>query len=289
MAMDRTADPCVDFYQFACGGWMKNNPIPPDQSSWTTYGKMQDDNRALLRALLEHFAPGTARPHAQPAEDRRLLRRLHGRARDRPPRRSPLAPQMAAIATIASIADIAAVVADSHRTMLVLGPILFSLRAEQDAKNSTETIAGIDQGGLGLPDRDYYLKDDERSVALRDEVCRARGARVPVARRRAGRRAASAQTVLRIETELAKGQMSRVDRRNPDNTYHRLPRAKLKELMPSWPWDAYFKQMGIAQIADLNIASPGYFSALERQLTSVPLTTGRPTCGGTPRGWRRRT
>ncbi|OFW40215.1 MAG: peptidase M13 [Acidobacteria bacterium RIFCSPLOWO2_12_FULL_67_14b] len=270
-AMDRTADPCGDFYQFACGGWMKNNPIPPDQSSWTTYGKMQDDNRALLRALLEQVAPGTAgrTPNQQKIGD------YYGAcmAEETLERRgaSALAPQMEAIAKIASIADLAAVVADSHRRMVVLGPILFSLRAEQDAKNSTETVAGIDQSGLGLPDRDYYLKDDAAAAALRAQygehvsrVFQLLGDTPAVA-------AAGAQTVLRIETALATGQMSRVDRRNPDNTYHRLPRARLAALMPSWPWDAYFRQMGIAQIADLNVAAPGYFAALERQLTSVPL------------------
>lgn len=272
MAMDRTADPCVDFYQFACGGWMKSNPIPPDQSSWSTYGKMQDENRALLRALLEQYAPGspgrTANQQrigdyygacmAEPVIDRRGA--------------SALAPQMAAIAKIASLNDLAAVVADSHRTMVVLGPMLFSLRAEQDAQDSTETIAGIDQSGLGLPDRDYYLKDDERSVALRTKYAEHVVRVFQLLGDTPAAAVANAQAVLRIETGLATGQMSRVERRNPDSTYHRLPRAKLKELAPSWPWDAYFKQMGIPQIADLNIAAPGYFSALERQLTSVPLT-----------------
>lgn len=270
-AMDRTADPCGDFYQFACGGWMKNNPIPPDQSSWTTYGKMQDDNRALLRALLEQVAPGAAgrTPNQQKIGD------YYGAcmAEENLERRgaSALAPQMAAIARIASIADLAAVAADSHRSMVVLGPILFSVRAEQDAKDSTETIAGVDQSGLGLPDRDYYLKDDAASVALRakygehvSRVFQLLGDTPAVA-------AAGAQTVVRIETALATGQMSRVDRRNPDNTYHRLPRARLAALMPSWPWEAYFRQMSIAPIGDLNVAAPGYFAALERQLTSVPI------------------
>lgn len=271
MAMDRTAEPCVDFYQFSCGGWMKNNPIPPDQSSWSTYGKMQDENRALLRALLEQYAPGT--PGRTPNQQK--IGDYYGACMAEPEieRRGAqaLAPQMAAIAKIASLADLAAVVADSHRTMVVLGPILFSLRAEQDAKDATETIAGIDQSGLGLPDRDYYLKADERSVALRTKyaehmarVFQLLGDTPPVA-------SANAQTVLRIETGLAAGQMSRVERRNPDATYHRLPRMKLKEMTPSWPWDAYFTQMGIPQIADLNIAAPGYFTALEKQLTSVPL------------------
>ena len=271
MAMDRTADPCVDFYQFACGGWMKNNPIPPDQSSWTTYGKMQDENRALLRALLEQFAPGTA--GRTPAQQK--IGDYYGACMAEPEieRRgtSALAPQMKAISAIASINDLAAVVADSHRTMVVLGPILFSLRAEQDAKNATETIAGVDQAGLGLPDRDYYLANDERSASLRTKYVEHVARVFQLLGDAPAAAAANALTVLRIETGLATGQMSRVERRNPDNTYHRLPRTKLQEMMPSWPWDAYFTQMGIPRITELNIAAPGYFSALERQLTSVPL------------------
>ena len=130
---------------------------------------MQDENRALLRALLEQFAPGT--PGRTPNQQK--IGDYYGACMAEPDidRRgaSAMAPQMAAIAKIASINDLAAVVAGSHRTMVVLGPMLFSLRAEQDAKDSTETIAGIDQSGLGLPDRDYYLKDDERSVTLQGD------------------------------------------------------------------------------------------------------------------------
>jgi putative endopeptidase len=271
-AMDRTADPCVDFYQFACGGWMKNNPIPSDQSSWTTYGKMQDDNRALLRALLEDLVPGTAgrTPNQQKIGDYYGACMAEAALDKRGV--SPLAPQMTAIDGLKTIADIATVVADSHRTMLVLGPILFSLRAEQDAKNSSETIASVDQAGLGLPDRDYYLKDDAASVTLRAKYAEHVSRVFQLLGDSRTRADEGAQVVLRIETGLARGHMSRVDRRNPETTYHRLPRAKLKELMPSWPWDAYFKQMGVAPPADLNIASPGYFSALELLLKSVPMS-----------------
>ncbi|MEO8677821.1 MAG: M13 family metallopeptidase [Vicinamibacterales bacterium] len=271
-AMDRTADPCVDFYQFACGGWMKNNPIPADQSSWTTYGKMQDDNRALLRALLEHLAPGTPgrTPNQQKIGDYYGACMAEAALDQRGI--SPLAPQMTAIDAVKSVADIAAVVAESHRSMLVLGPILFSLRAEQDAKDSSDTIASVDQAGLGLPDRDYYLKDDAKSAALRAKYAEHVSSVFQLLGDSKTRADEGAQVVLRIESELAKGQMSRVDRRNPDNTYHRFPRTRLKELMPSWPWDAYFKQMGIPQIADLNIASPGYFAATEVLLKSVPIS-----------------
>ena len=271
-AMDRTANPCVDFYQFACGGWMKSNPIPPDQSSWTTYGKMQDENRALLRALLEQAGTGGASrtPNQQRIGDyySACMNETAIDARGA----TPLAPQLTAIGDIKSIADMAAIVADSHRTMVVRGAMLFSVASEQDARESTETIAAVDQSGLGLPDRDYYLKDDAKSKALRDQyvdhVARVLGLLGDAPEQAS----AAAHTVLRIETELARGHMSRVDRRDPDKIYHRMPRAALSDMTPSWPWDSYFQRMGIAGIKELNITSPGYFTALETQLSSVPLS-----------------
>jgi endothelin-converting enzyme/putative endopeptidase len=270
-AMDRTADPCVDFYQFACGGWVRNNPIPPDQSSWTTYGKMQDENRTLLRALLEQAASGGA---ARSANQQRIGD-YYAACMDEPAIEQrgarPFAPQLDAIAKITSMADMAAVVANSHTRMLGRGSALFGVSAEQDARDATETIAAVDQGGLGLPDRDYYLKDDAKSKEIRERyvdhvarVLQLLGDSPDVA-------VAGARTVLRIESELAKGHMSRVDRRNPDNTYHRMSRARLTEMTPSWPWDSYFRQMGI-EMKDLNVTSPGYFAALEKQLIAVPLS-----------------
>ena len=270
-AMDRTANPCVDFYQFACGGWVKNNPIPADQSSWSAYGKMQDENRTLLRALLEQAAQGgaTRTPNQQKIGD------YYGACMNEPAIEargaSPLAPQLEAIRNMQSISDMARIVADSHARVVALRSMLFSVDAEQDAKDSTETIAGVDQSGLGLPDRDYYLKDDAKSKELRDRYVDHVARVLQLLGDTPEQAAAGARTVLRIETELAKGHMSRVDRRNPDNVYHRMPRARLKELMPSWPWDRDFEQMGIAGIKDLNVTSPGYFSTLETQLTSVPL------------------
>ena len=270
-AMDRVADPCVDFYQFACGGWIRNNPIPPDQSSWSTYGKMQDDNRVLLRGLLEGMSRGGASrtPNQQKIGDYYAACMAEADLDRRGA--APLVPQLEAIASISSVSDLARVVGGSHRSMLVLNPILFSLRAEQDARNSSDTIASVDQSGLGLPDRDYYLKDDAKSVALRAQYVTHVAGVLQVLGDTPTGAAEGAQSILRIETELARGHMSRVDRRSPENTYHRLARARLVELAPSWPWDRYFQQMGIEAIVDLNVSSPGYFAVLERQLNSVPL------------------
>jgi putative endopeptidase len=270
-AMDRTADPCVDFFQFACGGWVAHNPIPPDQSSWSAYAKMQDENRTLLRALLEQAGKGGASrtPNQQKIGDyySACMDETTIDARGA----SPLGPQLSAIAGITSVSDMARIVAVSHTRMLARGSVLFAVAAEQDARDATETIAAVDQSGLGLPDRDYYLKDDAKSKELRDRYVDHVARVLQLLGDTPEQAAAGARTALRIETDLARGHMSRVDRRNPDNTYHRMPRARLTEMMPSWPWDRYFEQMGIGQIKDLNVTSPGYFTALERQLTTVPL------------------
>ena len=186
---------------------------------------------------------------------------------------SPLAPQLTAIASMQSIADMAARRRrQPSRDGRARRPCCSAWPPNRTRRTPTETIAGVDQSGLGLPDRDYYLKDDAKSKTLRDQYVDHVARVLQLLGDAPAQAAAGAQTVLRIETELARGHMSRVDRRNPDNTYHRLPRAKLTELMPSWPWDRYFQQMGIAQIKDLNVTSPGYFAVLEKQLTTVPLS-----------------
>ena len=274
-AMDRTADPCVDFYQFACGGWVKNNPIPADQSSWSTYGKMQDENRTLLRALLEQAGQGGASrtPNQQKIGDYYSACMAEPVIEQRGA--SPLAHELDAIRNMKSIGDMAKIVGDSHARFVALRSMLFGIDSEKDAKDSTETIAAVDQAGLGLPDRDYYLKDDVKSKELRDRYVDHVARVLQLVGDTPEQAAAGARTVLRIETALAHGHMSRVERRNPDNVYHRMPRAKLKELMPSWPWDQYFEQLGIGGIKDLNVTSPAYFATLEKQLTAVPLDDWR--------------
>jgi len=270
-AMDREADPCVDFYQFACGRWEANNPIPADQSGWSTYRKMQDDNRTLLRALLEQASQGgpARTPNQQKIGD------YYGACMDEKTiaarGAAPLAPQLEAVAAMQSIADMAMITANSHRSVLVLNPMLFGVSAEQDARDATETIAGIDQSGLGLPDRDYYFNDDANSRALRDKYVDHVAQVLELLGDPPAQAAAGARTVMRIETALAGGHLTKVDRRDPSNTYHRVARSELSKMMPSWPWDAYFRQIGIPEITELDVATPGYFRTLEDQLKTVPL------------------
>jgi endothelin-converting enzyme/putative endopeptidase len=271
-AMDRSADPCVDFYRFACGNWAAQNPIPPDQSGWSVYRKMQEDNRTLLRALLEQAAAGGASrtPNQQKIGDYWLACMDEDAIEARGT--TPIAPELAAIARMKTISDMEAIVAESHRRYIVLSPPLFGLSAQQDARDATETIAAVDQGGLGLPDRDYYLQDDAKSKDLRAAYAAHVTRVLGLLGDTPGEAAAGAASVLRIETALARAQLSRVERRDPASTYHRMTRAKLAALAPAWPWDDYFRRLGLSRIADLNVATPEYFRALDSLLASEPMS-----------------
>ncbi|MFY9559198.1 MAG: M13 family metallopeptidase [Terriglobales bacterium] len=271
-AMDKTVDPCVDFYTYSCGGWIKNNPIPPDQASWGTYGKLQDDNLAQLRTILEEAAKANA-PKSSVTQkigdyyascmDEAAIDKLGA---------APLAPELKRIADLPSKNALAEYLATSQfPTSIYGGGSLFSFRSTQDFKNSAEVIAETDQGGLGLPDRDYYLKDDAKSQELRkaylahvQKIFELLGDQPEPA-------AAEAATVMRIETELAKGQMTRVERRDPQKLYHRLSVAELDKLAPGFAWKVYLAKNGLGAVESLNVVTPDYLRTMNASVEKESL------------------
>src|SRR5690349_21238603 len=210
-AMDRSKDPCVDFFAYSCGGWVKANPIPPDQAAWSVYAKLADENRQLLWGLLEQAGrPGAGRTPAEVKIGDYFASCMDEAAVERAGA-TPLAKDLAAIAALRSTRELPALLGRLQPGLE--DGLVFGLGSEQDAKDATQVIATLAAGGLGLPDRDYYLKDDARS----DEI-RARYARyVADLLRLAGDAPAAAEegaaSVVRLETALAKATLSRVERR----------------------------------------------------------------------------
>jgi putative endopeptidase len=265
-SMDTSVDPCVDFFAYSCNGWIKKNPIPPDQSSWVAYGKVQDQNRQQLHDILESAAAETGEraPYRQKIGDYYAScideKTIDGQGV------RPLQEAVARIDAIQSKKDLSDVVASMAHQFA-----LFNFRSDQDYKNSTEVIAEADQGGLGLPDRDYYFKDDAKSVDLRKAYLAHVQKMLELLGHPPATASEEAKRIMAIETELARGSMTRVERRDPKSLYHRMPVDELQKLSPNFQWDLFFAKVGVPQLKSLNVETPAFFQAMSQLIDKEDL------------------
>jgi endothelin-converting enzyme/putative endopeptidase len=260
-SMDRSVDPCTDFFQYSCGGWIKNNPIPSDKSSWAVYYKVADANRAQLRTILETAAEPTAARNASSQKigdyyasclDQKQIDTL-----GLTPLQEPLA-RIAGLKSKGALADVAA-------AMLRQG-VLFRFSSSPDLRDANQVVADLDQGGLGLPDRDFYFKDDEPSKKLRTAYVAHLAKMFQLLGDAPDKATAEAQTVMHLETELARGSMTLVDRRDPKNLDHTMTVDELRKLAPDFAWKTYFANVGLPALSSLNVETPEFFKAMNAQL-----------------------
>ena len=269
-SMDRTVDPCVDFFRYSCGGWNAKNPIPPDQSRWDVYGKLGDDNAQYLWGLLEDASRPLPGRDASTQKIGDYFATCMDETALAKAGLSPLKADRDAIASVRTKAELAVLLGRLH--LQTDGPgMLFGFGSEQDFKNSSQVIGFATAGGLGLPDRDYYVKDDAKSQETRKRyaehvanVFGLLGEPAPLA-------SAHAATVLRIETALARASLTRVDRRDPYKIYHRLRRADLQALTPSFRWEDYFRAIGQPALDDVNVTEPEFYKQVEATLAGESL------------------
>jgi len=267
--IDRSVSACTDFYQFANGGWVKRNPIPAAYSRWGSFDQLQEANQSNLLTILRTAA---ASGNPQASADLRKLGTYYSSCMDSVgAERAGVQPIKSALNGINAISNRAQLEAEIARLHYRGVPLLLGFGAQQDFKNSTSVIAGITQGGLTLPDRDYYLNADKRYVDIRTNYVDHITRMLQLIGQTPAQAAADAQKVMSIETALAKPAMTRVQMRDPNANYHRMTAAELAQLAPGFGWPAFFTAEGRSDITTINVQNPEFLKAVDAMLTSVPL------------------
>jgi predicted metalloendopeptidase len=255
--LDPKADPCQDFYAHACGGFMATAVIPDDRSSWGAISIVQQETELFLRDVLERAARAPGDPlgdfYAACMDETKIDEAAL----------TPIAPFLKTIAGVKDAASAARALGELHAIGV---PAFFFLYGAQDFADATQVIASIDQSGLGLPDREYYLQDEGNMKAVREAYVAHLGRMFELAGLAAKQAGAAAADVMRIETALARLHQDKVFRRDPDNVYHRIDRAGLEKVAPEFPWGDHLTALGIGGVTAITVHDPAYYGAVAKLL-----------------------
>jgi putative endopeptidase len=264
--LDRSCKACTDFYQFADGGWIKNHPIPAAYPAWGNFQELAQRNQAVLHGILEHASTADAPKGSNEQKIGDFYASCMNEAQIESAGTTPIAPLLD-VASAATPQNIGATLATLQQSGV---NAFFDFGSNPDFKNSTQEIASVDQGGLGLPDREYYLSDNARMQSLRtayqahvEKMFALLGDTPEMAK-------TEAAAVMSVETTLAKNQISRVAERDPANIYHRMTFGEASALAPALQFASFFTTSGVSQDVPVNVAEPGYLQTVNALVATMP-------------------
>ncbi len=267
--IDTSISPAQDFYSYANKNWQKNNPIPPEYPSWGSFNVVHDKVQDIVHQMLINAAANTK---AKPGSIEQKVGDFYFSGMDEANINklgiTPLQPEFDRIQNIKNLMDLQNEIAHLHQIGV---DVFFGFGSMQDYKNSNEMIAAAVQGGLGLPDRDYYLKDTPKFKLIRDAYVTHIAKMFELLGDNPEKAAAEARRVMELETQFAKASMSQVEQRDPHAVYHIMDKAQLEKMTPNFSWPSYFTAMGQDNLQSINMAMPNFFAALNEQLKTVPL------------------
>ena len=266
--MDTSASACNDFYQYANGGWLKANPIPAAYPAWGVANVLNEKNRDVLHEILEAAAKNTA---AKKGSNEQKVGDYYASCMDEAKIEAEgLKPIQAELDLVNKVTDQKSLQTEIAHLHSLGYNALFGSGSNRDFKNSSETIIGIFQGGLSLPTRDYYLKDDPRSKTIRDEFVKHVAKMFELMGDDSAKAAGEAQAVMTLETKLAGGSKAPVELRDPEKLYHRMPMTAVKDAAPAFDWLGYFQTVAHSK-ADVNVATPDFFKVMNTELTATSI------------------
>jgi len=266
--LDQSIDPCNDFYAYACSKWKAQNPVPADRPSWGRFNELQQRGEYIVRDILEKASaerPGRSSNEQKIGDyyascmDESAIEKAGTK---------PLEQDFQSIAAVKSKAELPKEIVRLHREGT---DALFGFDSGSDFKNASQIIAEVDQGGLGMPDRDYYFNDDPKSVELRKKYVEHVTKMFTLMGDDPGKAAAEAKVVMEIETGLAKGALDATSRRDPQKIYHKLTNQELAALSPAFNWTTYFEGVGAPRFDSLNVSEPDFVKSVQEVLSAHSL------------------
>ncbi len=266
--MDKTADACTDFFQYANGTWLKNTEIPAAYSRWGSFNVLGENNNDILKNVLET----AEKTKSANGTDAQLIGDYYASCMDTAAIEKagikPLNPYFKQINAIKDVKSLQSQIALMHNSGI---PVLFGFGGGSDLKNASMVIANASQGGLSLPNRDYYTKDDDKSKETRAKFVEYEATMFKLLGDNPTEAAKNAQAVMNIQMRLAKASKAPVELRDPNSRYNKMTLAKASEITPNFSWTDYMTARGITPVSEINIGQPAFFTEMNAMLKDVSL------------------